>query len=101
MTVIGLVGSGAMGSALGASWRAGGAEVVTCVEGRSTRTREAVARAGLRTVASPTDVLRADIVVSVVPPGAAVHVASDLAGWATESGARPLVVDLNAVAPTT
>ena len=90
-----------MGSALGASWKEGGAEVVTCVAGRSARTREAVARAGLTTVESPKDVVQADIVVSVVPPGEALAVASEIAGWAAEYGARPLVADLNAVAPTT
>ena len=101
MTVIRLVGAGAMGSALGASWRLGGAEVITCVAGRSLRTREAVARAGLATVESHEDIARADFVVSVVPPGEAVKAASDIAAWAAESGAQPLVVDLNAVAPTT
>jgi 3-hydroxyisobutyrate dehydrogenase-like beta-hydroxyacid dehydrogenase len=90
-----------MGSALGASWRAGGAEVLTCVAGRSARTREAVERAGLTTVESRKDVMQADVVVSVVPPGEASQVAHDIADWATYFGALPLVVDLNAVAPTT
>ena len=39
MTTIGIVSAGAMGSALGRAWAAGGAEVVTSLAGRSERTR--------------------------------------------------------------
>jgi len=99
--MIGLVGAGAMGSALGASWRAGGAEVVTCLEGRSARTNELAARAGLTIVAAEDEVLRADIVVSVVPPADAVAAARSIADAAARAGTAPLVADLNAVAPST
>ncbi len=40
MTTVGIVSPGAMGSALGRAWRAGGARVVATVEGRSARTRD-------------------------------------------------------------
>lgn len=102
MTTIGLVGAGAMGSALGAGWIAGGAVVVTCAAGRSERTRGLVDAAGIGTVADLDELVAAsDMVVSVVPPGAALVAAGDVAAAATRTGARPLVVDLNAVAPTT
>jgi len=101
MVTIGLVGAGAMGSALGASWREGGAEIVTCLAGRSARTRELAARAGLTMVPALEDVLRADIVVSVVPPADAVAVARLIADAAGRARVQPLVADLNAVAPST
>ncbi|MBE7187171.1 HAD-IA family hydrolase [Jatrophihabitans endophyticus] len=101
MTRVGLVGAGAMGSALGANWVAGGAEVRTCIAGRSARTRDLVERAGLTAVGSLDDVVACDVVVSVVPPGEAVSVARDVAAAALRRGEHPLVVDLNAVAPET
>lgn len=90
-----------MGTALGANWLAGGARVVTCAAGRSERTRGLVAAAGIDTVASLDDVVAADIVVSVVPPGAALATARDIAAAAARTGHRPLVADLNAIAPAT
>ena len=101
MVMIGLVGAGAMGSALGASWQAGGVEVVTCLTGRSARTHELAARAGLTILATTDEVLRADLVVSVVPPAHAVEAAQGIADAAARAGTAPLVADLNAVAPST
>lgn len=99
---IGLVGAGAMGSALGANWVAGGHAVSTCLAGRSPRTRELAARAGMTTVATMDDLLACcDLVVSVVPPASAVEAASSIGGAAGRVTARPLVADLNAVSPRT
>lgn len=91
-----------MGSALGAGWVAGGARVVTCVAGRTVRTRELAAAAGLDTVRSLDEVVAgSDLVASVVPPVAAVSAAEGIAAAAARAGVGPLVVDLNAVAPST
>lgn len=98
---IGLVGTGAMGSALGAGWLAGGSEVVTCPAGRSARSEALAAAAGVAAVASFDEVVDSDVVVSVVPPAAALAVARDIVVAARRTGARPVVVDLNAVAPAT
>lgn len=90
-----------MGSAMGASWRAGGTDVVTCVDGRSARTRELVEQAGLRTVPHPAEVTGADLVVSIVPPDHARAAARSIAETAQVAGTHPLVADLNAIAPST
>ena len=90
-----------MGSALGANWLAGGAEVRTCVTGRSGRTAALVRAAGLRTVDTLHDVVTCDLVVSVVPPGQALDAAREIADAARHARAAPLVVDLNAVSPET
>lgn len=99
--MIGLFGAGAMGSALGAGWQAGGTQVVTCVAGRSERTRALVSAAGLDVVESLDELVRCEVVVSVVPPGSAVDVARSVAAAASRVGAAPLVADLNAIAPPT
>ena len=100
MKVIGLVGAGHMGSGLGWALREGGHDVVTSLAGRSARTANLAREAGLRVVAHPADVLaEADVVLVVTPPGAAVAAAREIA--ATTGPARPLVVDLNAIAPST
>jgi 3-hydroxyisobutyrate dehydrogenase-like beta-hydroxyacid dehydrogenase len=98
--VVGIVSAGAMGGALGARLRDGGAHVVVALDGRSKRTRRLAAEAGLEDVGSLGSLLdAAGVVLSVVPPGAAAGVAAEIA---TEAGtACPLVVDLNAVAPPT
>ena len=91
-----------MGSAIGGSLAAAGHRVLVSVDGRSDRTRELVARAGLEPVADIEAVVGgADIVLSVVPPGAAGDVAMQVARAARATGARPLLADLNAVSPAT
>lgn len=98
MTTIGIVSPGAMGSALGRAWAAGGARVVASVADRSERTRD-LAR-GLELLPSPADVVReCDLLVSVVPPAAAGDVVEQVLRVAGD--ARPMLVDLNAVSPTT
>jgi 3-hydroxyisobutyrate dehydrogenase-like beta-hydroxyacid dehydrogenase len=102
MTTIGLMGAGHMGSALGAVLREGGHDVVTTLAGRSARTAELVTGNGIRTLPDVEAVVStAGVVLVVTPPGAAVAAAGDIAAAAGASGARPLVVDLNAVSPST
>lgn len=98
MTTLGIVSPGAMGSALGRAWVAGGARVVATVEGRSERTRGLAH--GLELLPSLAEVVAAsDVVVSVCPPAAATTVLDDVI--AAAGSARPLLVDLNAVSPAT
>ena len=99
---IGIVSPGAMGSALGARLAEGGARVVVALQGRSGRTRSFAGNAGLEDVGDLKTLLgEAGIVLSVVPPGDAQAVATKLAAAARETGAKPLVVELNAIAPAT
>jgi 3-hydroxyisobutyrate dehydrogenase-like beta-hydroxyacid dehydrogenase len=89
-----------MGSAVGARLRDGGARVVVALDGRSARSRRLAAEAVLEDVGTPSALLReAQVVLSVVPPEAALAVAQAIAEHAGD--ARPLVVDLNAVSPLT
>ena len=91
-----------MGSAIGAGWVAGGCAVLTCLAGRSARTQALSDAAGLTSVASLDELVSgSDIVVSVVPPGAAVVAAGSIAEAAVRTGRHVLAVDLNAIAPAT
>src|SRR5687767_7379295 len=100
MMTIGLIGAGHMGSGLGWALRGGGHEVVTTLAGRSGRTARLVAEAGLAVLPDLTAVVAAaDVLLVVTPPAAAESAAADIVAAAT--AARPLVVDLNAIAPST
>jgi 3-hydroxyisobutyrate dehydrogenase-like beta-hydroxyacid dehydrogenase len=95
---VGVVSAGAMGSAIGAALRQGGAEVVTTLAGRSERTARLAREAGLECLPDLEAVVReAEIVLSVAPPDQAEAIARDIAA----TGASALVADLNAVSPAT
>jgi 3-hydroxyisobutyrate dehydrogenase-like beta-hydroxyacid dehydrogenase len=92
--IVGLLHPGQMGSAVGNALVAAGHTVLWASEGRSDATRErAAAFADAGTLAEVA--ARSDVVVSVVPPHAAVDVARSIAPF---SG---LYVDANAIAPET
>ena len=102
LVVIGIVSPGAMGSAVGRALAARGHTVAATVTGRSERTRRLAEAAGIDLRPTLADVVRAaDVVLSIVPPGEARAAARAIAAAAHESGARPLVADLNAIAPDT
>lgn len=93
---MGLLHPGEMGSALGAALRSRGTTVLWAAEGRSRATTERAAEAGLENAGSVQEVARrADVVVSVCPPHAALEIARSVAGF------RGLYVDANAVSPAT
>jgi 3-hydroxyisobutyrate dehydrogenase-like beta-hydroxyacid dehydrogenase len=92
MARIALLHPGAMGAEVGAALVAVAHEVVWLPAGRSAATRERAEAAGLWAV---DDLSGCDVVLSVVPPGAAVATASGIAG------VGGLVVDANAISPAT
>jgi 3-hydroxyisobutyrate dehydrogenase-like beta-hydroxyacid dehydrogenase len=96
MSTIGVLNPGAMGSAVGAALHAAGHEVLWASEGRSAASAARARAAGLRddgTIAALLE--RADVVLSICPPHAALEVAASAAGFAG------VYVDANAVAPQT
>ena len=70
-----------MGHAVGRLLGSRGFDVVTSLAGRSARTRSLAAQAGIRDLGS-TDALvtEADLVLSILPPAAAVAAAEETAG---------------------
>ena len=88
--VVGLIGAGEMGSAIGARLRAGGARVVVALEGRSERTRSFATDAGLEDVGDlATMLVEADVILSIVPPAEAARAVDAIV--ASAGSDRPLV----------
>jgi 3-hydroxyisobutyrate dehydrogenase-like beta-hydroxyacid dehydrogenase len=99
---VGIISAGAMGSAVGAAYRAGGHRVVTTVAGRSERTVDLAGAAGLELLPDLGRVVaEADLVLSIAPPDQARTIAEDVVAAAERTGARPLVSDWNAISPAT
>jgi 3-hydroxyisobutyrate dehydrogenase-like beta-hydroxyacid dehydrogenase len=99
---VGTISAGAMGSAVGAAYRAGGHRVVTTVAGRSERTVDLAGAAGLELLPDLGRVVaEADLVLSIAPPDQARTIAEDVVAAAERTGARPLVSDWNAISPAT
>jgi 3-hydroxyisobutyrate dehydrogenase-like beta-hydroxyacid dehydrogenase len=100
MVTIAVVSPGAMGSALGRGYAAGGARVVATVAGRSSRTSRLAHGIELLPTLEAA-VTASDIVISVVPPGEALAAAKRIRDAARGADAHPVVADFNAVSPTT
>ena len=95
---VGLLHPGEMGAAVGQCLAAGGHEVLWVPRGRSPATKARAGAAGLTGAADLADLVRrADVIMSVCPPHAALEVAREVAG----AGFGGLYVDANAVSPAT
>jgi 3-hydroxyisobutyrate dehydrogenase-like beta-hydroxyacid dehydrogenase len=93
---IGLLHPGEMGAAVGQCLVGAGHPVLWWPEGRSAATAARAGAAGLTAVDSLAGLVRrADVIVSVCPPHAALGVARQVAGFAG------LYVDANAISPAT
>jgi 3-hydroxyisobutyrate dehydrogenase-like beta-hydroxyacid dehydrogenase len=101
-TTVAILSPGDMGSAVGAVLAGLGHRVVTCLDGRSARTRGLAAAAGFADL-SPLSamVAEADLVLSILPPAAAVDTARRVAAAMAAAGATPVYADCNAIAPAT
>ncbi len=99
---VGLIGTGEMGSAVGARLRANGVEVVTSLAGRSPASADRIARAGVAVVGDDDAVVRGStFVLSIVPPGEAIAVAERYAPVLARMNGRTIYVECNAIAPET
>ena len=99
---IAIVGAGDMGSSVAAELLANGFDVATCLEGRSPRSRQLAARAGMRAVGNlETLVADADILLCIIPPSAAVSFARQTVPLIRKTASEALYVECNAVAPST
>jgi 3-hydroxyisobutyrate dehydrogenase-like beta-hydroxyacid dehydrogenase len=91
-----------MGSAMANALTRGGARVVATVAARSKRTAQLADRAHIELLPDLAAVVEtAEVVLSIVPPEAAPKVAGDVLQACRDQDVRPLLVDLNAIAPAT
>jgi 3-hydroxyisobutyrate dehydrogenase-like beta-hydroxyacid dehydrogenase len=96
--VVGVLHPGAMGASLGAALRGRSGQVIWAAAGRSDATAKRAELADLVPVRDVAElVARADVVVSICPPAAALELAEQVAGY----GRPTIYVDANAVAPGT
>jgi 3-hydroxyisobutyrate dehydrogenase-like beta-hydroxyacid dehydrogenase len=93
---------GEMGSTFGKLLCETGFHVLTTVEGRSPRTHRLCREAGLCVVDSLDELLkRSNIVISLVSPGAALSVATNVAAHIERSSRRLIYIDANSISPMT
>ena len=91
-----------MGHAVAARLKAGALRVVTCLAGRSARTRALAAAAGVEDLPDDETLVRAaDVLLSILVPAQAGAAARRIAAALRKTGADLLYVDCNAIAPET
>jgi 3-hydroxyisobutyrate dehydrogenase-like beta-hydroxyacid dehydrogenase len=99
---IAVIGTGDMGSAVGGALVRAGFRTVTDLTQRSAQSHALAASSGINDVGSLREVLRsADLLLSIVPPARAHSFAERAAAAMAATGARPVFVDCNAIAPST
>ncbi|WP_201362504.1 NAD(P)-dependent oxidoreductase [Dictyobacter formicarum] len=99
---VGILSPGDMGHAIGTVLKQAGLRVISCLQDRSTRTRELARKAGIVDVETDEALVReADIVLSVLVPAQAVATAGRIAKAVRATGSRPLFADCNAISPRT
>ena len=102
LRAVGLLSPGDMGHSMGRWLIEHGMPVLTCLEGRSERTRGLAEKAGIEDVPTYGDLVReTDMILSIMVPGEAVRAARKVAEALRETGETTVYVDCNAVAPAT
>jgi 3-hydroxyisobutyrate dehydrogenase-like beta-hydroxyacid dehydrogenase len=101
LPAIGILYAGEMGASLGRVFKSDGLRVLTTCDGRSLQTQRRCEEFGLEVLSFGEVVRQANIVVSAVPPSAALEVAKQYAAAAQTAPAGSVYVDVNAVSPLT
>ena len=102
MNTIAVLMPGDMGHAVGRSLITADYEVICALEGRGEHTRKLAAQGGLRDVGNIAAIVdKADLILSILPPAAALGLAKTVAREIQDSGKFPIYVDCNAIAPNT
>lgn len=102
LQTIGLLSPGDMGHSVGKVLRDNGLRVITCLDGRSPRSRELASKAGIEDVPTLEDLVsQVDIFLSILVPARAVDVARQIASAMESTGSDLLYIDCNAIAPRT
>src|SRR5688572_17273656 len=99
---IGVISPGDMGHTVGNRLREHGATVLTSLDGRSSRSRGLAAKAGIEDAGTIEDLVgRVDVLLAVLVPAEATGLAERVSAALGSTGASPLYVDCNAIAPQT
>jgi putative dehydrogenase len=98
--VVAIIAPGMMGSAVGRRLVQHGLKVTTVLDGRSAESAARAREAGMVPV-SDAEAVTADVLMSIVPPAAAVPLAEKLLPRLQANRQKPIYVDCNAVNPKT
>ena len=102
LNAVGILSPGDMGHTVGNVLRQNGLRVITCLEGRSQRTRQLAEKAGIVDVPTyPQFVTEADLILSIMVPAQAMSAASMAAEALQKVDTTLAYADCNAIAPQT
>ena len=102
LNTVGILSPGDMGHTVGNVLRENRLRVITCLEGRSQRTRQLAEKAGIVDVPTyPQFVTEADLILSIMVPAQAMSAASMVAGALQKVDTTLAYADCNAIAPQT
>lgn len=102
MSVIGILGTGDMGSAVGRALIASGHQIITDLSGRSDYSRALALAAGVEDVGSLCQlVVKSNLFLSIVPPANALALAEMVMPVIASKNPKLVYADCNAVAPST
>jgi len=97
---VAIVAAGSMGSGVAQRLAAHGVNVLTSLAGRSEASAKRAKAAGMRAV-DDTQLMQADLFLSIVPPGEALALARRFAPLLERANKKPVYIDCNAVNPQT
>jgi 3-hydroxyisobutyrate dehydrogenase-like beta-hydroxyacid dehydrogenase len=100
MLVVTVIAPGAMGSGVAQTLTASGCKVLTSLEGRSAASVARATEAGMQ-AAGLAEIAGSDLILSIVPPGEALALASRLAPSLQAATRKAIYVDCNAISPQT
>ena len=102
LRTVGILSPGDMGHTVGGVLRQNGLRLITCLEGRSQRTRQLAEKAGIEDVSTyPQFVTEADLILSIMVPAQAMSAASIVAETLQQVDTTLTYTDCNAIAPQT
>ena len=102
LSTVGILSPGDMGHTVGNVLRQNGLRVITCLEGRSQRTRQLAEKARIVDVPTyPQFVTEADLILSIMVPAQAMSAASMVAEALQKVDTTLTYADCNAIAPQT
>ena len=102
LSTVGILSPGDMGHTVGNVLRQNGLRVITCLEGRSQRTRQLAEKAGIVDVPTYSQfVTEADLILSIMVPAQATSAASVVAETLQQVDTTLAYADCNAIAPQT
>lgn len=102
LKAVGILSPGDMGHIIGGVILAHGLRVITCLHGRSTRTRSLAISAGITDVPTYRELIeKSDVILSILVPAEAKSAAKNIASALDDIPTELVYADCNAIAPET